>query len=134
MTRAEVTERFEEWMESWNNHQLEKVMELLHENIVFEHWTGTKVKGKNLLRRAWSPWFLNHENFRFTTEETIFDEENQILTFTWRLDWPSLFKEFDGKPEIRQGVDILHFQNGKIIRKQSFSKTIVLIDNKKVAW
>ena len=136
MNREEAVSRFEEWLVSWNNHDLEKVMEILHDQVVFERWTNTTTKGKSLLKKSWTPWFLNHGNFKFTRKDLFFDEEQQTMTFVWGLEWPSLDKIHFGKPEVRQGVDILYFKNGKIIKKQSFSKTIVIIDNKlqRVAW
>jgi len=45
---------------------LDGVMELFHEDILFEKWTGGKAEGKENLRRAWSDWFARHGGFRFT--------------------------------------------------------------------
>jgi len=39
---------------------------------------------------------------------------------------------FEDNTEIRKGVDIIHFQDGKIINKLTYSKTTVEIDNKRL--
>jgi hypothetical protein len=132
MTYGEVKIKFDLWLEAWNRHDLQGVMEWMDDLVVFEHWTGSLVSGKNLLKKAWTPWFSNHEGFFFTTEDFFFDETEQKLTFLWQLDWLSKQKGYEGSPEKRRGVDILFFRNGKIIRKVSYSKTLVIINNKSV--
>jgi hypothetical protein len=65
-------------------------------------------------------------------EELIADEKAQKVLYRWQLDWPSIEKGFEGKPEKRRGVDVIHFQDGKIIQKLTYSKTTVEIDGAKV--
>ena len=84
------------------------------------------------MHEAWAPWFANHGGFRFTTEELIVDETVQKVLYRWQLDWPSLEKGYEGKPELRRGVDVIHFQDGKIIKKITYSKTSIEIDGKRV--
>jgi len=120
------------WNEAWNAHDLDTVMDLFHEDAVFENWTGGAVRGKEALRQAWAPWFKNHGGFLFTEEDTFIDEDAQKVLFQWSLDWPSGEKGHQGKPERRRGVDVMHFKDGKIIRKDTYSKTTLEIDGKKV--
>jgi len=49
------------------------------------------------------------------------------------LDSPSFEKGFAGKQEQRRGVDLLHFKDGKIIEKLTYSKTTVQIDGQRVS-
>jgi len=132
LTRKEFLEVLAPWYEAWNAHDLDKVMDIFHEDIVFENWTGGMAKGKSALRKAWEPWFKNHGGFQFTAEDTFIDEEAQKVLFQWFLDWPSGEKGHVGKPERRRGVDVMHFKDGKIITKNTFSKTTVEIDGVKV--
>lgn len=132
MTYEKVSEKFGRWMESWNSHNLDGVMEWMDEQVVFEHWTGSVVSGRELLRKAWTPWFSNHGGFCFTTEDFFFDETEQKLTFLWTLEWPSRQKGFEGLPEKRHGIDVMYLQDDKILRKISYSKTTVNINNKPV--
>ena len=67
-------------------------MDLFDDEIYFENWTGASVRGKENLRKAWAPWFANHGDFKFTTEETFIDEVEQKMLFRWQLDSPSFEK------------------------------------------
>jgi hypothetical protein len=84
------------------------------------------------LGKAWGPWFANHGGFRFTEEETFIDEKEQKALFRWQLEWPSLERGYEGKPEKRRGVDVLHFQDGRIIKKLTYSKTTIEIGGEKL--
>ena len=128
LSRNEIRTAISEWQRAWNDHDLDGVLDLFHDEVIFEHWTGARVKGKRALRRAWAPWFANHGGFRFVEEETLIDETAQSVLWRWRLEWPSRTDGYEGKPERREGVDVLHLCDGKIIRKLTFSKTVVEID------
>lgn len=132
LSRDEIREALNQWNHAWDKHDLNGVMELFDDEVLFENWTGGKVKGKESLRQAWAPWFENHGGFRFTEEETFIDEAEQKALFRWQLQWPSFEKGYEGRPERRRGVDVLHFRDGKIIQKLTYSKTAVEIDGKRV--
>jgi ketosteroid isomerase-like protein len=132
LSREEIMDALKQWNLAWNNHDLDGVMQLFHDEILFENWTGGKAKGKDALRKAWTPWFANHGGFRFIDEETFIDEKEQKVLYRWLLEWPSIEKGYEGKPEKRRGVDVLHFQDGKIIKKLTYSKTTIDIDGEKV--
>lgn len=132
MTAREIREALARWSEAWDRHDLEEVLSLFHEDAVFSNWTGGGAKGKDALRQAWSPWFANHGGFKFTTEDIFIDEGAQKILFQWTLDWPSTEKGCAGKRERRRGVDVMHLKDGKIIRKDTFSKTTLLIDGKTI--
>jgi ketosteroid isomerase-like protein len=132
LSREELIDLIIRWELAWNDHDIDGVMALFHDDVYFEHWHGATVKGKKSLHSAWAPWFANHGGFRFTTEEIIADETAQKVVYRWRLNWPSLEKGYKGKPEIRRGVDVFHFRDGKIIKKITYSKTNIEIDGKRV--
>jgi len=131
LSRNEIEKALKQWNLAWDEHDLEGVMALFHEAVVFENWTGAKVKGKEALRKAWQPWFANHGNFRFVEEETFIDEKEQKVLYRWQLQWPSFEKGYAGKLEKRSGVDVIHFKDGKIINKFTYSKTTVEIEGKR---
>ena len=131
LSRNEIEKALVKWNLAWSNYDLDGVMALFHEDVVFENWTGGKVRGKEALRKAWDPWFANHGNFRFVEEETFIDEKEQKALYRWSLEWPSVESGNEGKPEKRRGVDVIHFKNGKIICKFTYSKTTIEIDGKR---
>jgi ketosteroid isomerase-like protein len=132
LSKEEISKAMAEWDLAWNNHDLNGVMELFHEDVFFQHWQGAIVRGKEALHQAWAPWFENHGGFRFTTEDLFVDEAEQKVLYRWQLDWPSLEKGYEGRPERRRGVDVVHFRDGKIIQKLTYSKTTVEIDGARV--
>ncbi|MCK9275510.1 MAG: nuclear transport factor 2 family protein [Syntrophales bacterium] len=127
-TRKEIEEKLEKWNLAWDAHDLDGVMELFHPDTIFENWTGGQARGKENLRSQWEPWFENHGGFRFRGEDLFIDEDNQKVLYQWALEWPSQEKGYEGHPEIRRGVDIMHFKDGKIFRKLTYIKTAVEID------
>ena len=128
LSRQGIQNALKHWNQAWNQHDLDGVMALFHDDVLFENWTGAKVKGKGALRKAWQPWFTNHGGFQFTEEETFIDEIAQKVLYRWALDWPSFEKPHEGRRENRRGVDVLHFKDGKIIKKLSYSKTTIEIE------
>ena len=131
-SRREIEAALHKWHQAWADHNLDGVMELFHDDIFFENWTGGKAQGKEALRQAWASWFAHHGGFRFTEEETFIDVEQQKVLYRWQLEWPSIEKGCEGRPEKRRGVDVMHFKDGKIIRKLTYSKTTLEIDAQRV--
>jgi ketosteroid isomerase-like protein len=131
MTRDQILSALAQWNRAWDAHDLQSVMALFHEDVFFENWTGAHVRGKASLAKAWQGWFSDHGGFRFTAEDTFVDEVQQKALYRWRLEWPSLEKGYEGRPEIRRGVDVLHFKDGKIIAKLTYSKTAVDIGGRR---
>ena len=132
LTQNKLSTLFNQWLIAWNNHNLDGVMSLLHDDIVFENWNGEVFQGKGALRKGWIPWFINHGNFKFISEATFFDESTQKMVFMWRIQWPSLLEEYKGKIEVRRGVDILYYADKKIIGKYTYSKTTITIDGNEI--
>ena len=132
LSKQEIKEAMAKNSIAWDNHDLEGVLELYHDDIYFENWTGGNAIGKEALKKAWGPWFAQHGDFRFTEEETFIDEVEQKVLYRWKLDWPSLEKNYKGRRESRRGVDVLHFRDGKIVQKLTYSKTTIEIDGVRV--
>ena len=133
LTRNEIETALRKWNQAWDQHDLKGVMELFHADVQFDNWTGGIVRGKDALQKAWGPWFASHGGFRFIEEETFIDEKEQKVLYRWRLEWSSFEKGQAGKPEKRRGVDVIHFKDGKIINKFTYSKTTLEIDGERHA-
>ena len=132
LTKRAIKEAMAKNGEAWDRQDLEGVLELYHDEVYFENWTGGNAKGKEALRQAWTSWFNSGGRFLFRRDDTFVDEEEQKLTVTWELEWPSTERGYEGKMEKRRGLDVIHFQDGKIIRKMTYSKTTVEIDGQRV--
>ena len=132
LSRREILDAMADWGRSWDEHDLDGVMELFHDEVVFDNWTGGPAQGKEALGRAWAPWFADHGGFRFITEDLFVDEAEQKVLFQWRLEWPSMEKGYEGRPEKRWGVDVIHFRDGLIVNKNTFAKTFFEVEGEKV--
>ncbi|MEW6187472.1 MAG: nuclear transport factor 2 family protein [Thermodesulfobacteriota bacterium] len=132
LTKGAIKEAMAKNGEAWDRQDLEGVLELYHDEVYFENWTGGNAKGKEALRQAWTSWFNSGGRFLFRRDDTFVDEGEQKLTVTWELEWPSTERGYEGKMEKRRGLDVIHFQDGKIIRKMTYSKTTVEIDGQRV--
>lgn len=119
------------WYRAWDEHDLEGVLALMHDDVRFEHWDGSLIIGKAALRRAWSAWFAGG-GFRFVEQETFLDETVSKALFRWRLRRPSPLPDHRGEPQERQGVDVLHFADGLIIRKLTFCQTTVVVAGRRL--
>ena len=51
LDREETIAALSRWNDAWNDHDLDRVMELLHDEVEFENWTGGRVAGKEALRK-----------------------------------------------------------------------------------
>ena len=132
LTRDEISKALAEMNDAFNAYDLGSVMEGLHEDVYFENWTGGRVRGVEALNVAWAPWFKDHGGFRFTHEDAVIDEAQQKAVTRWCLDWPSTEVGYEGMHETRRGVDVIRFEDGKVIEKLSYSKTTVEIEGNRV--
>ncbi len=133
LSRSEIMNLLLEWNQAWERHDLKGVMQLFHNDVLFENWTGAKVRGRDNLEKAWAAWFANHGGFRFNAEDTFIDETEQKVLYRWQLDWPSMESGHEGQHESRRGVDVLHFKDGKIIEKLTYCKTGIEIDGQRIS-
>lgn len=131
LPRHELLELLGRWYRAWDRHDLEAVMSLFCDDVVFENWTGARVQGKQALHRAWSAWFAGRD-FRFEEEETFVDAAAQKALYRWNLHWPCRESGREGLAEVRRGVDVLHFSGGLICRKLTYSKTTLEIGGERV--
>ncbi len=132
LSREEMQRAIEAWNLAWERYDLEEVLSLMDDDILFDNWTGGRAKGKEALRQAWRPWFAQG-GFRFIHEDLFIDEAQQKVLFRWRLEWPCREKGFEGKMEKRRGVDVMHFKDGRMIDKLTYAKTTVEIDGQRHA-
>jgi len=131
LNRGQLLGLLDRWYRAWDAHDLSGVLALFDERVVFENWTGARVEGREALARAWGPWFAGAD-FRFEGEETFVDEAAQKALYRWTLRWPSGEPGREGRGEVRRGVDVLHFEGGRIVRKLSYSKTGLEIGGERV--
>lgn len=132
LSRDQLLHVVEEWLDAWDEHDLDRVVALLDENCLFENWTGVSVTGRENIKKAWKGWFGRHGGFKFVREDIFVDEESQEVILRWRYEGPAFDRDRGGVFERRRGVDLLRFDGGRIIEKSSYCRTLIEIDGRMV--
>lgn len=130
MNGEEFERVFEEWLGAWNSQDLDAVIALFAEDAVFESWNGMRVEGREGIGKAWRAWF-DGDPFEFSVEELFFDEVSQRAAFAWVYEGPGTGGAREPGRETRRGVDLIRFEDGKIVRKTTYSKTTIEIDGRR---
>ena len=101
--------------EAFNRHDVDAVMALMTEDVVFENTSpapdGERYEGQAAVRAFWEQFFSDSPNARFETED-IFTAGDRCAV-GWRYDW--------GGGHIR-GVDLFRVRDGKVAEKLSYVK------------
>ena len=53
LSRIEIETALHKWNQAWDNHDLDGVMALFHDEVYFENWTGGGAQGKAALEKAY---------------------------------------------------------------------------------
>ena len=77
LSREEIKEAMAKNSVGWDNRDLDGVLELYHDDVYFENWTGGHAQGKKALHEAWTPWFTSGGDFKFNREDLFVDEDEQ---------------------------------------------------------
>ena len=130
MTRDEMAQVLETWLEAWDRHDLDEVTALFAEDAVFETWTGLRIVGRENIHKAWKDWFESG-GFRFVSENMVIDEKAGMAVFPWVYEGPS--KCFGGKQERRRGIDLIRFKGGLIAEKITYTKTSFEVEGSRIS-
>ena len=120
MDAAEVTRIVEAFTEATNRHNVEQMLELVSDDVVFEGTTppdGFRIVGdKSALRTLWEGIFRDSPRAMVENEELIVvrDRCTVRLRYVFDRDRPR-----DGHV---RGVDVLRLGDGKITEKLSYVK------------
>jgi ketosteroid isomerase-like protein len=92
MTRAEAVKFANEWAAAWNARDLERVLEMFSDDIVFVSLTahlvvgdGT-VRGKSGLRAYWTKAMSAINTLRFTVDRVLWDQASRELAIIYVAD------------------------------------------------
>lgn len=111
------------FLEAFNHHDLDAIMEYFAEDCVFYMPRGARPRGdryagKEAVRAGLSKRFAGIPDVHYGDDRHWVGEDFGVSE--WTLTGTSLAGQ---RIEVR-GVDLLEFENGKIIRKDSFWKII----------
>ncbi len=101
--------------EAFNRHDVDTVMALMTEDIVFENTSpppdGERFEGQAAVRAFWELFFAGSPRARFEAEEVLAAGDRCVVS--WRYSW--------GDGHIR-GVDLFRVREGKVAEKLSYVK------------
>ena len=108
----EVIERFND---AFNRHDVDEVMALMTEDVVFENTSpapdGERYVGQAAVRAFWERFFAGSPRAHFDAEDIFTAADRAVVR--WRYSW--------GHGHIR-GVDIFRVSDGKVAEKLSYVK------------
>jgi len=118
---AATRETVERFNDAFNRHDVDGVMVLMSEDVVFESTMpppdGDRYKGQAAVRPAWEEFFRASPNAVFETEEIFAAGDRCVVRWLYR--WA---KDEDGNPGHVRGVDIFRVRGGKVAEKLSYVK------------
>jgi ketosteroid isomerase-like protein len=99
-----------------NSHDLDAVLALVADDIVFESTTpppdGARYEGRDAVARVWEGMLTTTPEARFSVEEQFSDGSGRAVV-RWRYDW--------GDGHVR-GVDIVRVRNGRLAESLAYVK------------
>jgi ketosteroid isomerase-like protein len=99
-----------------NSHDLDAVMALTTDDIVFESTSpppdGTRYEGRDAVRQVWGELLATTPQARFSVEEQFSDGSGRAVV-RWRYDWA------DGHV---RGVDVVRVRNGQLAESLAYVK------------
>ncbi len=114
MTEATLT-TIERFNDAFNRHDVDAVMALMTEDVVFENTSpppdGERYEGQAAVRAFWERFFGGSPGAHFEAEESLAAGDRCVVR--WRYSW--------GDGHIR-GVDVFRVQEGKVAEKLSYVK------------
>ena len=112
---AETLATIERFNDAFNRHDVDAVMALMTDDVVFENTSpppeGERYEGQAAVRAFWATFFEESPRAHFAAED-IFAAADRCAV-RWRYSW--------GDGSIR-GVDVFRVRDGKVAEKLSYVK------------
>lgn len=103
--------------DAWNRQDLDAVVAMHHEEIVFHNWTaGERVEGSAAVRDHIGRIFANWPSLRFTGRALRVGDDFVVSEWTAHATRDGETLEWDG-------IDVFPFVDGKIARKDVYSSS-----------
>jgi len=112
---AATRETIERFNEAFNRHDVDAVMALMTDDVVFENTSpapdGERFEGWGDVQAFWVQFFAGSPRAHFESEEMVVAGDRCVVR--WRYSW--------GDGHIR-GIDLFRVRNGKVAEKFSYVK------------
>jgi ketosteroid isomerase-like protein len=121
LTRTQLEDLVIRFTDAFNRDDLDGVMAFMADDAVYDEFNGKINHGKAAIREAFVPQFRgDYGVLRFHTEDLFVDAEAGKALIRWLCTL-----ERDGRRRGWRGLDILHFEAGRLKEKLTYAKAEV---------
>lgn len=125
--RAALEKLVVEFTEAFNREDIDEVMSYFAPDAIYDEFNDVRHVGADAIRAAFVPQFAGkYGRMRFHTEDLFLDVEGGKALIRWVLTM-----EEDTRQGAYRGLDILHFENGKLVEKHTYCKARIPFIHKK---
>ncbi len=119
--RSELSSLTDRFVDAFNRQNMEDVMAFFSEDAVYQDPYGKTHKGKTAISKAFEP-VLNGGlgKVHFEDEDRFIDEETGKVMDSWNLHMH--IGEGEDKEASMLGLDLLHFDGDKLVRKITYRR------------
>jgi uncharacterized protein (TIGR02246 family) len=119
--RSELSDLVDRFVDAFNRQNMEDVMSFFAEQAVYKDASGKTHEGKAAISKAFEPVLDGSiGNILFDGEDRFIDEETGKVMDSWTL---HMFRgEGAEKERVMMGLDLLHFEKGKLVRKITYKR------------
>lgn len=119
MSRQRLVELSNKFVDAFNKCDLDAAMSFFADDAVYEDLATDSHQGTEAIRAALEPYFDgSYGRIEFVDEDLVVDVENSKVMTSWKCNM-----QFGEQPTYLRGLDILHFDGDKLVRKVPYSKT-----------
>lgn len=118
-SRERLVELTNQFVDTFNRCDLDAAMSCFADDAVYEDLEAVSHQGTEAIRAALTPFFDGtFGKIKFVDEDLIVDVEAAKVMASWRCNM-----QLGDNPVYLRGLDILHFNDDKLVRKVPYSKT-----------
>ncbi len=116
--RGRLSELTRHFVEAFNRNDLDEVMSFFSDDVVYDEFNGHRSEGAEEVRAAFEPQFSGAFGvMQFIDEDLFVDVDTGKVMTSWRVTF-----DREGTLSAFRGLDLLHFEGEKIVRKLTYAK------------
>ena len=118
MNRIELADHARRFVDAFNRNDLDAVMDYFADDGIYDEFNGRRNVGKDAIRAAFTPQFTGaYGEMQFLDEDLFVDADAGKVMASWRCTLT-----IKGQPTSWRGLDLIHFDAGKIVQKLTYAK------------
>ncbi len=116
--RAALEKMVIDFTEAFNRENIDEVMSYFADDAIYDEFNAVRHDGKDAIREAFVPQFRgDFGRMRFHTEDMFLDVPAGKALIRWLLTFEEGMRAAGWR-----GLDILHFEGGKLVEKHTYAK------------